>query len=520
VPVSFDVAQGKIETAGSRAEQNAAAMLGTPLAQDRAIGMAEGAARFAMAPIAAVVGAFQGGKEMSSAKLAESQRDLAEAMNSAANQRALRDSLLRIAAENTRRSFVASERFKSDQPGQPPVSAILEPRIESMRLVKAGTKGDEFKLQINARTRLLRAADGAVLSDTPFQYESGKDLFINWTLHDAVKRVTDSGYQTLAEQMLAQVLPASQDQTLLLGAGYPHRSGEDAASSPVRAAHRVTGKNQTSGLRFVNNVPPDPGAIGVYSSADVSRVGFPTPLSKDEAASEGVTKVERMLDGLDNHPNSIVMLTACAAAIPMSIWEQTVGLWRGMSEKQAAVANDQLAAAAQLTQPHIEMAKLVAQQLGPQTAQPVMLVRQPLPPGCRDDPELIHCVARGTLAWLPEGQTSSSYLRKQGANTALEIHITRAALLGGDGINPPQALCVEAEATLFRLSDGQEIYSCPIRYRSATHSISTWAAHDARLFREELSHCYAEMSAGIVKQLTVNQVVAPARGVSPTLAEQ
>ena len=55
-----------------------------------------------------------------------------------------------------------------------------------------------------------------------------------------------------------------------------------------------------------------------------------------------------------------------------------------------------------------------------------------------------------------------------------------------------------------------------MQYLSQGRKFTEWAAHDARLFREELQKCYRELSATIVSQL-VNRGVIPAdRQLQPT----
>jgi hypothetical protein len=138
-----------------------------------------------------------------------------------------------------------------------------------------------------------------------------------------------------------------------------------------------------------------------------------------------------------------------------------------------------------------------------------MLVRQPLPPGAEDDAALMQFVSRGTLASLTGGQTAAGYLLSQGTVSGLEIQVRNAVLAGDGGINPKLALCVEACATLRRAGDGQQLYACPVQYLSQGRKFTEWAAHDARLFREELQECYRELSATMVSQL-VNCGVIPA----------
>ena len=91
----------------------------------------------------------------------------------------------------------------------------------------------------------------------------------------------------------------------------------------------------------------------------------------------------------------------------------------------------------------------------------------------------------------------------------LEIRILSASLKGRDGINPPLALCVEAQATLLRASDGQELYSCPLRYRSNERKFVDWATDNARAFRSEMAECHRELGRAIVNQLENQKLIAP-----------
>jgi hypothetical protein len=97
----------------------------------------------------------------------------------------------------------------------------------------------------------------------------------------------------------------------------------------------------------------------------------------------------------------------------------------------------------------------------------------------------------------------------------LKIEVLSAALQGNGSINPSLALHLEARATLLRGDDGREIYSCPVHYCGRAHKFTTWAAHDAKLFREELQRCYGELSSTVIDQLIARRLIAP--GENPNL---
>jgi len=91
----------------------------------------------------------------------------------------------------------------------------------------------------------------------------------------------------------------------------------------------------------------------------------------------------------------------------------------------------------------------------------------------------------------------------------VEVHVRHAGLTGGDGVNPSFAFEARARVRVFRTSDGREIYSFPVYYRSQGRHYTEWAANDARLFREELERCYRQMSRSISEQLVTRHLVAP-----------
>jgi hypothetical protein len=54
-----------------------------------------------------------------------------------------------------------------------------------------------------------------------------------------------------------------------------------------------------------------------------------------------------------------------------------------------------------------------------------------------------------------------------------------------------------------------------VHYRGRAHKFTPWAAHDAKLFREELQRCYSELSGTVIDQLVARRLIAP--GVNPNL---
>jgi hypothetical protein len=97
---------------------------------------------------------------------------------------------------------------------------------------------------------------------------------------------------------------------------------------------------------------------------------------------------------------------------------------------------------------------------------------------------------------------------------ALQIQVVNAHLIGKHGSSRLRALCVETRATIIRISDGQELYSRPIRYRSSLKKLKDWAASDALLFRQELGACSRQTAEALAGDLISHGFVTPGPGSS------
>ncbi len=511
---SFDKAKGQIGYAGEWAGTAAGNMLSTTTSEP-ILDLVVGVGTLLATPVAAVKGASDARKHLSPDKLSECETNLGNAMSEMAVQQRFHDWLFKAANEKCPGRLVPLEQRPNASPSLASADAVLEARVEELRLERTGSSDTSFRLRITTRTRLVRAADRAVLCDQPDEYQSGKCLFADWTLHNAFQSVAETGYRQLAEQCVNRLLTTT-DKLVFVGAGYRKAPASNKAA-PVTLASRQT-PFPSSAARLVSYPTADTGTLGIYSTGNVTHVILQRPLTRDQATSEALDDVNHTFSGMVEHPCILVELTAAAVATPISLCKQGGAVARGLSPHALREADAKLTAAAEETRPHQELAVQVAQQLAPQTSQPVMLVRQPSLPGAQADTELMGYIAHGTLASLTGGQTPGGYLLSQGADTALEIHVESARLAGKEGINPKLALCVEARATLLRSRDGQQLYSCPVQYRSKGHTFTQWAAHDARLFRGELQKGYRDLSASMVNQLVSHGVVPPDRKPQPTFA--
>jgi hypothetical protein len=502
---SFDKADGRIADAGDAAGNSARAVMQPPFAEEPILDVIYSPFGLLMAPFGAAYGALTvGNDKMSAANLSESEWSLTKIMAQMADQKYLRDQVLKKAGENTYRRLVPAESaFNATQALDAPATT-LQTKVEELRLERTGSSDTSYSLLIKASVRLTRASDGETLYEQPLEYRSGKGLFVDWTHPESFKAVAETGYRELAQRIAGQILIAGPDRPLALGAGYQSaaaRSRLPSGSSLVATDPRSSAP-VTSRIRYVTD---EPGSIGVYSTASLVPISVQRPLSKDEAVSAAVENVERSLDGLQDSRNIVVQISACAVALPMSLWQQTVGAIRGVPAKKLQSAKVQLDAASHQTLPHNEIARQVAFHLAPQTSQPVLLVNNPFPIGRSGKPS-------------PGPRLVASSTENLEPATALEIHMERAALAGESGINSSLALCVEARVTLRRVLDGAELYTCPVHYLSESRTYTQWAAHDARLFREELQRCYHDVGSAIADRISETGRRAPGRTLSPTVA--
>src|SRR5262249_20603709 len=147
------------------------------------------------------------------------------------------------------------------------------------------------------------------------------------------------------------------------------------------------------------------------------------------------------------------------------------------TERNYRTADEKLTAAANQTRPQEELALQIAEQLAPQTSQPIVLVKRTF--STKEDREFVSMksVPPITVAALSTNESAAHFMASHGGAVVLEIHVQSAALTGKDRINPLLSFCVDAEATLKRTQDGQPLYSCPVRYRGVARRFTEWAAN-------------------------------------------
>ena len=237
--------------------------------------------------------------------------------------------------------------------------------------------------------------------------------------------------------------------------------------------------------------PPDAemranfGRMGILVVNDGPGIQVQTPELKSFAVTSCAMQAG-FTPAVNNDP-SAALLSICWIPVGM-VAGATYGAVAGVSEKTLNAGLAALYAAANRAQYENELREhviAVASQRG-QNLSPVLAseLAPPVTPDCS--------------CQLMERDYSCVYAR--GIKTLLEIKDLSPALEGREGVNPPLSFAVDVRVRLLNLHDGQEYYDY-LQYRSTKHSFKTWAADDARLFREELDVSQDQISEEIVRQI-------------------
>jgi hypothetical protein len=516
---SYDPPRGQIESVADAAGSAAGAALAMTPSESPEGHLVASALGFVAAPIAAAFsGAHASLGRLSQDKLAEVETGLAQALANMSQQNHLSDRILDVAKAAGGRRFVplaspgvpAPPHENPELTATPLVGTTLETRVEELRLERRGTGDSSFALRINARVRMSRSGTGEVIRDETYEYQSGEDLFLDWALNNGepLKKCTDYGYGRLAEQIVERMLEATGEAPILVGADAPKRSVHSPRPQASFAAHPPAPALRPQ-VQFVSQPLARPGTIYVYSPSP-GDFSIQRPQTKDEAVSEAYSDVNGPVGQFITHPNVLVSLAGILVAIPLSLGEQAVGAIRGVSERKYRDADAQVTTATQSSRPAAALAGEIAQALGPLCSESVVLLDRP-----RDDREQLVSVGLKTGKPMPVSWPGDRPAIPGAGDKVLKLEVLSAALQGNGSINPSLALHLEARATLLWADDGREIYSCPVHYCGRAHKFTTWAAHDAKLFREELQRCYEELSSTVIDQLIARRLIAP--GENPNL---
>ena len=494
--IGCDPPNDRMEYASEGAEMAARSVLNTPHLGHAQLEAVVGILEVPLAPFAAAYGAVRASQQrVPPDKLSEAELDLREAMRSSADSAALREKVTDAARQKTSRLLVSAASVSAAPASQVPVSAVLELAVEQLRLEAVKVGKSEYTLLIEARARLLRGSDGAVLLDRPYQYKSGPALFIDWARHGGVDGVAQTGYQSLAERIAEDIFQPVSEPPLYIGPGHQH-----SAALPLSLEHaddwsrmllEQAGEDfpeDYPALQFVSLVEDNATALEVYAGRTGQRspLDMPDPVSGD---SEGLqNNTEWAMDGLVDDRNAVVQFVSCLAAVPMGIWEQTVGVVLQGSRSRTAKLVQALDAVPEQRRFEGDLADEVARRLRAQAINQVRRTEEPPQFAIATPSE-----AGGTGSAQPPASDNSKI--------ALQIQVVNARLIGKHGSSRSRALCVDIRATVIRTSDGQELYSRPIRYRSSPRKLKDWAGSDALLFRQELGACSQQTAEVLTGEL-------------------
>jgi len=504
----FDKARGRIAAPGERAGDLAGAVLGAevpdPFAQ-----LVLSPATLVATPLVAAGAAATTGAKLPPDRLTACESNLIRSMAEAAVQQRFRDAVLTAASEKTRRHFILVDSWPPA--GETPrVDAVLETEIEDVRLDRIGRGDTSFALFISTHTRLVRTADSAVLFDRSAEFRSGTCLFVDWTLAKSFSAVADTAYHSLAGQVVEQLFTATPEGPAVVGAGF----NRSLSNTQMRLAAAAARQRNNPAAQFVSLRETTDAGIDVSATTAGVEAVLQQPLTRDQAATQAVKDLDWALDGLQDHPNVVVSVLACATALPIGLWKQANAVVRGVSPKQLRTADSELTAVMRDLNPREQLAACVAQSVATQCSQPVALVRHGYGPGAKVERVVVSAGSR-LPATVPVRQMATA--RGANRNSELEIHIVTAALAGKGGVNPTLALCVEGEARWRRPSDGAEIFSCPVRYRGKALKYTEWGADGAREFRAEWERCFAEMATAVTERLVSRGLIGSGE-VQPVLA--
>jgi len=507
--IGCDPPNDRMESAGEGAAMAARSVLNTPHLGHAQLEAVVGVLEVPLAPFAAAYGAVRASQQrVPPDKLSQAELDLREAMRASAGSAALRGKVADAARLKTSRLLVSAASVSAAPPSQVPVSAVLELGVEQLRLEAVSAGNSKYTLRIEARARLLRGSDGAVLLDKPYRYKSGPALFIDWARRDGVNGVAQTGCQSLAERIAGDVFQPASEAPLLIGPGHQHSAAsplsldqtDDWCSALLQQAGEDSSEEYPA-LQFVSLVEDNATALEVYAGRTGQRLTLATPGPGSGDSAGGQTDTEWATDGLENDRNSVVQLVSCLAAVPIGIWEQTVGAVLQGSRNRTAKLVQALDAVPEQRRFEGDLADEVARRL---RARAINQVRR------TEEPPQFAIATPGEAGETGSAQPPASVNSK----IALQIQVVNARLIGKHGSSRSRALCVEIRASIIRTSDGQELYSRPIHYRSSSKKLKDWAGSDALLFRRELGACSRQTAEVLTGELIRHGFVTQGPGSS------
>jgi len=529
---SFDKPTARIESASEGAGDAVSALLQTPSLGNPQIEACIGIVQFAATPFVASYAALAAGhRKLSADQLSELEQQFTSRMSSVAEQDNLRQLVVASARDITHRQIAeVADILAVNTNAQ--FSGILETRVQSIEL-KRLHKANNYCLCIAAQARLLNVLNRTVLSQREFNYQSEPAMFIDWARLGGLESVANTGFRVLAHRIAQEFFSPDLAQPLFVGLGSLEilkrmsKAADHKADAPFQTGLSSSGSAQivAPGLqtdrvmlaslkpRLIDYHTEVSTAFEVLPDTTRPEVFIRTPKTKSAPEPETLTDTEWALDGLENHCNFVVQLGACISSIPIGLWEHTVGAIRQGPRADLQRAQSLLE---QITwhRPVQQMvADEIAQTLAVQTSQRVVLRKLPLPAGqdLGANP-YVKPVVFGSEPGL-QGRGPAA------ADEILHVRVLNIALDGSRRQHSGMRLSLDAEVSLLRKSDGQELRSFPVRYRGAAQQLGNWSANNGLIFKQELEACSAQIANALVQRLLSEGYVIPLRTPGSSLAK-
>lgn len=287
--------------------------------------------------------------------------------------------------------------------------------------------------------------------------------------------------------------------------GCPAASEAGCKTLPVlMAANEPTGRLPVA---VADEPPARAPAVTLYLESPGPSFHFQAAPTTSEEPENASNTADWDLDGLATHPNSVVQGLAGVAALPFGLWEQTVGAVRRRLAAPVEAVSARLQEVVWETPPQQGVADELGRCLGPLLSKPMVVLKGPFGPEA--DKELAAVPGPAGGGRVPDGQAQNGVGNGAETKVGIEIRVMDVRLERSHGSRRRLVLCLEAQATLFRVSDGQELCVLPLRYRSAQRRLADWTGKDARLFRDELAQCCREMGGAIAQQFVSRGLASP-----------
>ncbi len=256
------------------------------------------------------------------------------------------------------------------------------------------------------------------------------------------------------------------------------------------------------------------GTIGVVAKEESSKIFYPSPVSRGEAAGKGEKASVEFMCSDPNRPDPFVALIFCLLYGPVAAG---IGAGVGTLMAPSAVAVQDAEAALHEATATLKIAEALREQVvqtaRSQTPYSILLLpdAEPTAHGQAVTEEASESAGTpGLPNPAPSAQNSRpNYLSlvRDGVDTILEISASSVSLqkdhLAGE-INPSLVLVVAIVSRLVRATDSTELYWDRSVYRGGSGTLTEWGADNARLLRHEVNRGVQTLAGQIVAQLFGN----------------